>query len=260
MKPQCAATLQQARSRADALERWLRAFSHRPGVYSVRDVVVRTLEGVPVGVKDLADTRDMPTSYGSPICDGHRPANDARIVGAIRARRAPSWCKTATTEFASRGPSATVNLWNRAHTPAGSSSGSAAAVGGHRAACRQRANGWVDDPPGSLLRRIAMCRQKACISWLRRFDHIGFFERSVEDAAIAHAVFVDALPETITNESAWRTYFDGGTCTPTLGVISTSFWNAVVAPHQRANFDASPQRLSQGGASIVELTYGTDLR
>ena len=86
------------------------------------------LHGVPVGIKDLIDTSDMPTSYGSPIYAGHRPAWDAASVALLRAAGAVILGKTVTTEFAMFTPGKTANPHNVAHTPGGSSSGSAAAV------------------------------------------------------------------------------------------------------------------------------------
>jgi amidase len=86
------------------------------------------LRGVPVGVKDIIDTHDMPTSYGSPIHAGHRPSADAACVALVREAGAVVLGKTVTTEFALRHPGPTANPRNVAHTPGGSSSGSAAAV------------------------------------------------------------------------------------------------------------------------------------
>src|ERR671922_2102801 len=86
------------------------------------------LHGVPVGIKDLIDTADMPTGYGSPIYAGHRPAWDAASVALLRAAGAVILGKTVTTEFAMFTPGKTANPHNVAHTPGGSSSGSAAAV------------------------------------------------------------------------------------------------------------------------------------
>src|SRR5919202_3894659 len=85
------------------------------------------LHGVPVGIKDLIDTADMPTGYGSPIYAGHRPAWDAASVALLRAAGAVILGKTVTTEFAMFTPGKTANPHNAAHTPGGSSSGSAAA-------------------------------------------------------------------------------------------------------------------------------------
>ena len=86
------------------------------------------LHGVPVGIKDLIDTVDMPATYGSPIYTGHRPAWDAPCVALTRAAGGIVMGKTVTTEFAVMQPNKTRNPHNTGHTPGGSSSGSAAAV------------------------------------------------------------------------------------------------------------------------------------
>jgi Asp-tRNA(Asn)/Glu-tRNA(Gln) amidotransferase A subunit family amidase len=86
------------------------------------------LLGIPIGIKDIVDTVDMPTAYGSSIYHGHRPASDAEVVIRLRNAGALIMGKTVTTEFAYSHPGATVNPHNENHTPGGSSSGSAAAV------------------------------------------------------------------------------------------------------------------------------------
>jgi Asp-tRNA(Asn)/Glu-tRNA(Gln) amidotransferase A subunit family amidase len=86
------------------------------------------LHGLPIAVKDLIATCDMPTAYGSPIYAGHQPALDATCVALARAAGAVVLGKTVTTEFATFQPNQTRNPHNLAHTPGGSSSGSAAAV------------------------------------------------------------------------------------------------------------------------------------
>jgi len=86
------------------------------------------LHGIPVAIKDYIDTADMPTGYGSPIYEGHRPAADAGCVALLREAGAVIMGKTVTTEFAAVTPGKTANPHNPAHTPGGSSSGSAAAV------------------------------------------------------------------------------------------------------------------------------------
>jgi Asp-tRNA(Asn)/Glu-tRNA(Gln) amidotransferase A subunit family amidase len=86
------------------------------------------LHGVPVGIKDIFDTVDMPTEYGSPIYRGHRPEADAVSVARLRAAGAVVLGKTVTTEFAYSAPGKTANPHDPSHTPGGSSSGSAAAV------------------------------------------------------------------------------------------------------------------------------------
>jgi len=86
------------------------------------------LHGVPIGVKDVIDTFDMPTEMGSPIYRGHRPPADATCVALLRRAGAVILGKTVTCEFAGMAPAATTNPHNPTHTPGGSSSGSAAAV------------------------------------------------------------------------------------------------------------------------------------
>lgn len=86
------------------------------------------LAGMPIAVKDLIDTADMPTSYGSGVYEGHQPVVDAGVVAALRAAGAFVVGKTTTTEFATWPPTKTLNPRNHAHTPGGSSAGSAAAV------------------------------------------------------------------------------------------------------------------------------------
>src|SRR5262249_15429758 len=111
--------------RAKALEPTLRAFEYLP-----TDVVRRPgpLTGIPVGIKDIIATADMPTTNGSAVYKDHIPAADAWVVERLRNLGATIFGKTVSTEFAWRHPGPTVNPWNADHTPGGSSSGSAAAV------------------------------------------------------------------------------------------------------------------------------------
>jgi Asp-tRNA(Asn)/Glu-tRNA(Gln) amidotransferase A subunit family amidase len=88
----------------------------------------RPLGGMPVAIKDIVDTKDMPTCYGSAIYDGHRPRMDAAIVTALKQAGAFIVGKTTTTEFATSPPTQTRNPHSALHTPGGSSAGSAAAV------------------------------------------------------------------------------------------------------------------------------------
>lgn len=86
------------------------------------------LQGVPLGVKDVLDTADWPTTYNSPIWAGHRPRADSAAVALARRAGAIIIGKTVTTEFATREPGPTTHPQNPSHTPGGSSSGSAAGV------------------------------------------------------------------------------------------------------------------------------------
>ncbi len=110
------------------------------------------LSGVVLGVKDIFDTGDQPTEYGSPIYAGHRPRGDAGVVAQLRVAGAVALGKTVTTEFAVMHPGPTANPHRVTHTPGGSSSGSAAAV----------ATGMVDvalgtQTAGSVIRPASFC-------------------------------------------------------------------------------------------------------
>jgi Asp-tRNA(Asn)/Glu-tRNA(Gln) amidotransferase A subunit family amidase len=149
------------------------------------------LHGLPIGVKDLIATADMPTSYGSPIYAHHQPANDASCVALARASGAVVLGKTVTTEFATFQPNQTRNPHNLAHTPGGSSSGSAAAV----------ADGMVPlalgtQTAGSLTRPASYCGVvafKPSFGGINRagakplsdtLDTVGTLARNVPDAAL----------------------------------------------------------------------------
>src|SRR5215217_2292364 len=110
------------------------------------------LHGVPVAVKDQFDTADMPTGYGSPIYEGHRPAADAGCVALARGAGAVVLGKTVTTEFACFTAGKTANPKNPAHTPGGSSSGSAAAVADGMVPL-----GFGTQTAGSVIRPAAYC-------------------------------------------------------------------------------------------------------
>jgi Asp-tRNA(Asn)/Glu-tRNA(Gln) amidotransferase A subunit family amidase len=90
--------------------------------------VLGLLHGLPIGVKDIFDTYDMPTRYGSPIYNQHRPATDSAPVALVREAGALLMGKTVTTEFATFQAGPTRNPHNVKYTPGGSSSGSCAAV------------------------------------------------------------------------------------------------------------------------------------
>src|SRR6202008_5177651 len=88
------------------------------------------IDGMPIGIKDIIETADMPTENGSPLFAGFRSERDGASVAALREAGAVIVGKTVTTEFASTFPRGTRNPWDPRRTPGGSSSGSAAAVGG----------------------------------------------------------------------------------------------------------------------------------
>lgn len=149
------------------------------------------LHGVPVGIKDIIDTRDMPTEDGTPLHAGRNPWHDAKVVDLLRAAGAVIMGKTVTTELATYAPGKTRNPHNPAHTPGGSSSGSAAAVA---AGMVPLALGTQTN--GSVIRPAAFCGVVgfkpsrgliSCRGILRQsatLDQPGGFARSVEDAAL----------------------------------------------------------------------------
>jgi Asp-tRNA(Asn)/Glu-tRNA(Gln) amidotransferase A subunit family amidase len=149
------------------------------------------LHGVPVGLKDIIDTGDMPTENGSPIHAGRTPSRDAAVVSMLRAAGAVIMGKTVTTEFATRTPGKTRNPHNPAHTPGGSSSGSAAAV-----AAEMVPLALGSQTTGSTIRPGAYCGVYAMkptfgliprtgmFQLSRSLDHVGLFARSIEDIAL----------------------------------------------------------------------------
>jgi Asp-tRNA(Asn)/Glu-tRNA(Gln) amidotransferase A subunit family amidase len=149
------------------------------------------LHGVPVGVKDIIDTADMPTENGTVLHQGRTPRDDAAVVRMLRAAGAVILGKTVTTECAYFSPGKTRNPHNPEHTPGGSSSGSAAAVG----------SGMVplalgSQTAGSVIRPAAFCGahgfkpthglipRSGILPLSRTLDHVGLFARSVDDLAL----------------------------------------------------------------------------
>jgi Asp-tRNA(Asn)/Glu-tRNA(Gln) amidotransferase A subunit family amidase len=149
------------------------------------------LHGVPIAIKDIFDTADMPTENGSVIYAGRTPSRDATAISLLRAAGAVIMGKTVTTEFAYFSPGKTRNPHNPEHTPGGSSSGSAAAIGANMAplALGSQTN-------GSTIRPAAYCGvigfkpthgliSRHRVSPLSRtLDHVGLFARSIDDIAL----------------------------------------------------------------------------
>ena len=155
------------------------------------------LHGVPVGIKDIIDTVDMPTECGTVLHAGRTPARDATVVTMLRAAGAVIMGKTVTTECATYTPGKTRNPHNPEYTPGGSSSGSAAAV----------AAGMVplalgSQTNGSVIRPAAFCgvygfkpthgliTRHGVLKLSRALDHVGVFARTLEDIALACELLV----------------------------------------------------------------------
>ncbi len=157
------------------------------------------LHGLPVGVKDIINTASMPTTYGSPIFEGHQPGADAACVGLVEAAGGIVMGKTVTTEFAASYPGPTHNPHNPAHTPGGSSSGSAAAV----ADCMIPL-AFGTQTGGSILRPSSFCGIVGYKPTLDQFsivgvnpispslDTLGVHARSVADACLMRAAMLGA--------------------------------------------------------------------
>lgn len=194
-----AAAIDECRRRIERGNEALKAFTIVNDEPYTEDDPSLPLAGIAIGIKDLYDTAGLETSYGSPIYKHHVPVRDAKLVALLKTLGGHVAGKTVTTEFAWRQAGPTVNPWNSAHTPGGSSSGSAAAV----------AAGMVPlaigtQTFGSVIRPAAYCGVvgfKPTHGMLPldgahplspTLDHAGFFARSAQD--IAH-VFQHFAPK-----------------------------------------------------------------
>lgn len=209
------------------------------------------LHGIVVGIKDIFDTVDMPTSYGSPIYAGHRPATDAACVALLRAAGAVAFGKTVTTEFAMSHPGKTRHPYNPTHTPGGSSSGSAAAV----------AAGMVPvalgtQTLGSVIRPAAYCgivgfkpsygainrAGVKCVS--ESADTIGLFVRAVADIPPVLAAFTGAPVD------SYDQTFDRS---PRIGLFRGIEWDKASLSMQKV-FEDAARRLAHAGATVLDVT------
>jgi len=185
--------LQTSFDKANEVESVLKAFVSRATLESMaKQIKPGPLSGIPIAVKDIINTVDLPTTNGSPIYKDKTPAEDAAIVQKIRSLGGVIFGKSVTTEFAWRNPGPTTNPVNAEHTPGGSSSGSAASVGAGIVPL-----GLGSQTQGSIIRPAAYCGvvgYKASYGAVSKsgahalsysLDHIGFFTRSVDDMAFA---------------------------------------------------------------------------
>jgi Asp-tRNA(Asn)/Glu-tRNA(Gln) amidotransferase A subunit family amidase len=207
------------------------------------------LHGLPIGVKDIFDTHDMPTRYGSPIYAQHQPATDAAPVALVREAGALLIGKTVTTEFATFQAGPTRNPHNLKHTPGGSSSGSCAAVAAHMVPLA-----FGSQTAASIIRPAAYCGvvgykpsygliARAGVKGLSDFlDTIGTVARSVEDVALLTACL-----------SGDRALLDLPQDTPPRVGLCKLHWEGVSHEVQEAMALAA-HRLSAAGAQVVEIT------
>ena len=208
------------------------------------------LAGVPVGIKDVIDTADMPTGHGSPIYSGNRPFADAACVALIRAAGGVILGKTVTTEFANRHPGPTVHPHNAAHTPGGSSSGSAAAV-----ADFQVPLALGTQTGGSVIRPAAFCGvigYKPSFGEFSRvgvkmqchnLDTLGIICRSLEDVALLRGVLLARNSHLV----------DRNPAAPRIGFCRTPAWEHADS-ETHALLERTAAVLSAAGAKVHEVS------
>ncbi len=209
------------------------------------------LHGVPVGIKDIMDTVDMPTEYGSPIYRDHRPAADAICVARVRAAGGVVLGKTVSTEFAHRQPNIqTRNPHDPTRTPGGSSSGSAAAVADFMVPLA-----FGTQTGGSVLRPASYCgvygykptydtSATAGVKPLSPgLDTVGCFARNLDDIAWFGAALSSDEPIDI---APWP----GVT---RVGLTRTTEWSHAEAATVEA-VETAADRLDEAGAAVTEVT------
>jgi Asp-tRNA(Asn)/Glu-tRNA(Gln) amidotransferase A subunit family amidase len=214
------------------------------------------LAGLPIGVKDVIDTYDMPTQHGSPIYRGNRPFADAACVALTRMAGGTILGKTVTTEFANRFPGATVHPHNPAHTPGGSSSGSAAGV-----ADFQVPLGFGTQTGGSTIRPAAFCGvvgYKPSFGEFSRvgiklqcqnLDTLGLICRSLDDISLLRATLIE-MPHRKVDRRAGA---------PRIGLCRTPLWHLADAPTQ-ALIERTAEKLSAAGAQVSEVEFAAPFR
>jgi Asp-tRNA(Asn)/Glu-tRNA(Gln) amidotransferase A subunit family amidase len=221
-----------ARKRADVLDK--RSRSAGP------------LHGIPLAVKDIIATRTMPTTCGSPIYRDHVVGKDAASVTQLVKAGAIVLGKSVTTEFAGGHAGKTHNPHNLRHTPAGSSSGSAAAVADFMAPV-----GYGTQTAGSVIRPGAfngVVAYKGSYGWAdmtgikpyATLDTLGFFAREANDLALIRAAYGHAAA-------------DPPTQVPRIGLLRTPWWE-LAEPYNRKNIEEAARALRAAGARVREWT------
>lgn len=216
------------------------------------------LHGLPIGIKDVFDTRDLPTTYNSPLYAGFRPSADAAAVDMLRAEGAIILGKTDTTEFAACGrDAATANPHDLSRTPGGSSAGSAAAVADFHVPLA-----LATQTGGSTIRPASFCgifgykpsaglvSREGIKIYAISLDTVGWYARSIVDIRLLQEVFgiTEGLGEVPAPEVPLRI------------AITASPYHSQLAPEMRAALDAADRRLRIAGhhVSRVDLPDGFD--
>lgn len=221
------------------------------------------LVGVPIGFKDIIYTAGVRTAAGSRVYADFVPSYDATVVQRFRKASAISLGKTVTTEFATADPSPTRNPWNLTHTPGGSSSGSAAAVG-----ARMIAAALGSQTGGSTLRPAAYCGIVGLkptygrisrygvipVSWC--LDHVGILTRSVLDAALVLQAIGGYDPQDPGSLHAPMEDYESAVRQadrpPRLGWVREFFYDQA-SPETRQHINAILGQLERAGATVQDI-------
>src|SRR5262245_35748753 len=197
------------------------------------------LHGVPIGIKDIIDTADMPTENGSPLHAGRTPSRDAAVVTLLRAAGAVIMGKTVTTEFACGASGKMRNPHDAAYSPGGSSSGSAAAVaagmaplalgsqtGGSTVRPASYCGVYGLKPTRGLIPRRGMSRVAQTL------DTVGLFARTIDDIALLLESCVAYEEGEFESSPRAATPFrviaaEEPPIPPTFGFVKTPYWNRV---------------------------------
>jgi Asp-tRNA(Asn)/Glu-tRNA(Gln) amidotransferase A subunit family amidase len=241
------AAIAQSQEAISAHEKAIAAFVCRDE--NARAATTGPLRGIAVGIKDIIDTADFPTEMGSRIYKGWRPRADAPVVMMLKQAGATIVGKTTTTAFAANDPTATLNPHNHGHTPGGSSSGSAAAVG---AGMIPLALGTQTG--GSVIRPASFCGAAAikptyrllptvgvkCFSWT--LDTVGLFAAGVAD--LAHGLSaMTGRPELLPAAAM---------AAPRIGIVTQDFAGDPEATGAEA-LDMARRAAERAGASVRAL-------
>jgi Asp-tRNA(Asn)/Glu-tRNA(Gln) amidotransferase A subunit family amidase len=216
------------------------------------------IDGMPIGIKDIIETADMPTEQGSPLFVGWRTERDAASVAALREAGAVILGKVVTTEFAATQPRGTRNPWDLARTPGGSSSGSAAAV-----ACGMVPAALGTQVVGSILRPASFCGVvgfKPSVGGINRGGSYDYFSQSctgVLAASLDDAWFVAVNIAARAGGDPGYPGLQGPPEPPpahrprALAVLQTSGWE-IAPPEARRAFETAAARLAEAGIAVAD--------
>ncbi len=248
-----------------SVQAWIRLTPER-AVATARTAGPGLLAGVPIGIKDIMHVHGMPTGMGSPVFAGAPPEeNSATVVRRLEAAGAFVLGKTVTAELAYFHPGPTRNPWNPAHTPGGSSMGSAAAV-----ACGMVPAALGTQTNGSVIRPAAFCgcvgykpsaglvSRTGMLEFSRTLDQVGVFARTVVDAAVVASVLVGHDSQDTDSIRPEAGFAEGlrnlisPTRPPRLVAVRSPAWH-LVQDEQAQQFERDIRVLRQAGAQVAEI-------